>query len=531
MGLVDFILKLFGVGRSTSQRPTARTMSSPLRTSGSSPSPQRTPPAPPPKRLELDAAQFAPIAASDAVAQATRSASFIRGNSWWGRLDTIPPASDLRTLLIDRTLVAYGLFEPEDLVEIHKIGDKMLEYKADYALAEAEARAVVVANEEERKRIKAEKQAAAARKKQEHAEAVARRKATDIIFLGRGVSRGLADRRANVEKLQAAGLPVLATPADVAAALGLPISRLRWLAFHSDAAQVTHYIRFQVPKKSGGVRELAAPHRDLAAAQRWIFENILRKMATHAAAHGFITGRSILTNAAPHVGQKILVNADLENFFPTITFHRVLGAFIHLGYSRAAATIFALLTTESPRRIVEYAGERFHVATGPRALTQGACTSPAISNLIARRLDSRLAGIAAKLGWTYTRYADDLSFSAASTAERQPQAGYLLARIRHIARDEGFAVNERKTRVLKQSAAMAVTGVIVNERSAVNRRERRRLRAVLHNAKRHGLASQNRANHPNFESQLRGQIEFVRMVNPDHARPLLNAFAAIGNNR
>jgi RNA-directed DNA polymerase len=275
----------------------------------------------------------------------------------------------------------------------------------------------------------------------------------------------------------------------------------------------------------------APPHRDLAATQRWIFENVLRKLPTHAAAHGFVTGRSILTNATPHVGQQILVNADLQNFFPTITFHRVLGAFTQLGYSPAAATILALLVTESPRRIVEYAGQRFHVATGPRALPQGACTSPAISNLIARRLDSRLAGIAAKLGWTYTRYADDLSFSASSAAERLPQAGYLLARIRHIAQDEGFAVNEKKTRVLKQSAAMAVTGVIVNQQPGVSRRQRRRLRAVLHNANRHGLASQNRASHPHFESQLRGQIEFVQMVNPDQARPLLDAFAAIGNSR
>jgi retron-type reverse transcriptase len=400
----------------------------------------------------------------------------------------------------------------------------MLELKADYALAEIEARTAVAASEEERKRIKAEKQAAAAEKKRQRAADVARRKATDIIFLGRGVSRGLADRRANVERLQAAGLPVLATPADVAAALGLTISRLRWLAFHSDASQVSHYVRFTVPKKSGGTRELAAPHRDIAAAQRWILENILRKLPSHAAAHGFVPGRSILTNARPHVGQQLLVNADLKDFFPTITFHRVLGAVTQIGYSPATATILALLTTESPRRLVEYAGERFHVATGPRALPQGACTSPALSNLIARRLDSRLAGIATKLGWTYTRYADDLSFSASSQSEKLPKSGYLLARIRHIAEDEGFAVNEKKTRVLKQSAAMAVTGVNVNERPSVSRRERRRLRAVLHNAHRHGLAAQNRNFHPHFVSQLRGQIEFVRMVNPDHGQPLLAAF-------
>ena len=148
----------------------------------------------------------------------------------------------------------------------------MLEISGDLSLAHQQARAAVEADEEERKRIKEQKKAAAAERKRKHAEDVAHRKATDIIFLGRGVSRGLADRRANVEKLHAAGLPVLASPADVARAMGLTIPRLRWLAFHSDASELVHYVRFTVPKKSGGTRELAAPHRDLAAAQRGSFK-------------------------------------------------------------------------------------------------------------------------------------------------------------------------------------------------------------------------------------------------------------------
>ena len=107
-----------------------------------------------------------------------------------------------------------------------------------------------------------------------------------------------------------------------------------------------------------------------------------------------------------------MVNLDLKDFFPTITFPRVKGAFAQLGYSPAVATILALLCTESPRRTVTYAGQTLHVATGPRSLPQGACTSPALSNLVARRLDARLTGLCRKLGWTYTRYADDLTFSA-----------------------------------------------------------------------------------------------------------------------
>jgi retron-type reverse transcriptase len=479
-----------------------------------------------PKTLNLDASQFAPISSTDALAQA-RASTTVRSNPWWGRLDTIPPARDERTLLIDRSLVAYGLLKPEDLVEIHKIGDQMLEFTGDQAIAAERARAAVLASEADRKRLKEQKKAESAERKRKHAEDVARRTASDITFLGRGVSRGLADRRANVEKLQAGKLHVLASPADVAKALSISISRLRWLAFHSDAAETIHYVRFTVPKKSGGVRELSAPHRDLAAAQRWIFQNIIQRLPTHPAAHGFVPGRSIRSNALPHVGRQIVVNADLKDFFPTITFHRVRGAIEQLGYSPAVASILALLCTESPRRTVEYAGRTFHVATGPRALPQGACTSPALSNLIARRLDSRLGGIAAKLGWRYTRYADDLSFSAPAEAKPQEMTGYLLARIRHIAEDEGFFINEKKTRVLKQSTAMAVTGVIVNRRAGVRRREARRLRAILHNAKKHGLAAQNRTGDPQFEARLRGQIAFVHMINPDQCRPLLAALNTI----
>ena len=178
----------------------------------------------------------------------------------------------------------------------------------------------------------------------------------------------------------------------------MSISRLRWLAFHSDASKVTHYVRFTVPKKSGGTRALAAPHRDLAACQSWILTNVLAKIAVHDAAHGFVPQRNTVSNAAPHVARSAIVNADIKDFFPTVSFGRVKGVFQEFGYSPAVATILGLLCTESPRRVVSYAGQTLHVATGPRALPQGACTSPALSNLVTRRMDARLTGIAQKLG-------------------------------------------------------------------------------------------------------------------------------------
>ena len=450
----------------------------------------------------------------------TRFAGFFQ----FGRRDRITSPADPRTKLIDQAMVGQGLIQPEELVRIHDIGQQMDELRPDMVGAHALAQRAVEADRAARQQIKAEKKAAAEQRKREHAARVAANRASDIIHLGRGVSAGLADRRSNVEKLQQRGLPVLSTPADVATALGIAIPKLRWLAFHSEATTVSHYVQFLVPKKSGGERMLSAPQRQLAAAQQWIFDHILGKLPAHDAAHGFVKQRSIVTNAQPHVGAAVVVNCDLTDFFPSITVHRVIGLFKEIGCSPAAATILALLVTEAPRRKVVYRGKTWHVATGPRGLPQGACTSPAISNLIARRLDARLSGIARKLGWTYTRYADDLTFSIQSG---EPRIGYLLARVRHITADEGFAVNERKTRVLKQAARQSVTGVVVNQKLSTSRRTRRRLRAILHNASRTGLPAQNRARRPHFAAWLGGVIEFVSMVNPDQAKRLRDRFENI----
>jgi len=209
----------------------------------------------------------------------------------------------------------------------------------------------------------------------------------------------------------------------------------------------------------------------------------------------------------------VLVNLDLEGFFPSIGFPRVRSVFQRLGYSPAVATILALLCTECPRKPVEYDGELYHVATGPRGLPQGTCTSTVLSNQVARRLDKRLAGLAAKLGLTYTRYADDLTFSGG--AEFETRAGYLMARVRHIAEDEGFTVNEKKSRVHRRNTAQRVTGLVVNDRPGVVRREVRRLRAILHHARTEGLDAQNREGRPNFRAWLRGKIAYVGMVRPE----------------
>jgi RNA-directed DNA polymerase len=216
---------------------------------------------------------------------------------------------------------------------------------------------------------------------------------------------------------------------------------------------------------------------------------------------------------------------DLEGFFPSIAFARVRHLFLRLGYSGAVATLSALLCTECPRKRVVYAGLPYVVATGPRGLPQGACTSPAISNQVARRLDRRLAGLARKLGLNYTRYADDLTFSAGPGF--RAQVGYLIARVRHVAEDEGFAVNLNKTRVLRPNTRQMVTGLVVNAAPAVPRHLVRRVRAILHRAKTEGLAAQNRAGHPRFQAWIEGMIAYITMAKPEVGNALRAALAEV----
>ncbi|HWI59694.1 MAG TPA: RNA-directed DNA polymerase, partial [Bacillota bacterium] len=316
MGLFSWLGKLFGNPvRSGSELPAVR------RSAGGPPAPPVPQPRAQPKAagtLNLDPGPFAPLTSDQVRRRARWQVGSLLRNPWFGRRDLIPPASDERTALIDRGMVGLGLLTPEQLVEIHTIGAQMDKLRPDLAQAASIAEAAVKLDEQERKKRREQKKAEAAERQRRHIEEVARRRQTDIVFLGRGVSGGLADRRANVEKLQRLQLPVLASPADLATALNLSIPRLRWLGFHAEAATVTHYVQFQVPKKTGGMRELSAPHHDLAAAQQWILVQILEKIPTHEAAHGFVPGRSTLSNAVPHVGRATVLNLDLKDFFPSI---------------------------------------------------------------------------------------------------------------------------------------------------------------------------------------------------------------------
>src|SRR6185503_10860190 len=147
--------------------------------------------------------EFAPISAKELKDRSKTSE--VANSPWWGRIDTIPPGDDERTKLIDRALVTRGYLTPEQLVEIHRVGDLMLLKKGEQAGLRATADRAVAQSKEERAARKAEKKRQAEERKRAHAEAVARRKASDILFLGRGVSGGLSNRTSDEQKLKTFG--------------------------------------------------------------------------------------------------------------------------------------------------------------------------------------------------------------------------------------------------------------------------------------------------------------------------------------
>jgi RNA-directed DNA polymerase len=311
-------------------------------------------------------------------------------------------------------------------------------------------------------------------------------------------------------------LPALATEADLAAWLGIPLPRLRWYT-HDRAADTTwHYVRYTIPKRGGGERVILAPKRELKRLQRKVLDDLLARVPVAPAAHGFVRGRSILSNARPHAERAAVLKLDLKDFFPSITAPRVRGLFIALGYPFSVAATLALLCTEYEREPFERDGTRFYVSVGPRHLVQGAPTSPALANLAAWRLDRRLAGLAGKRGVTYTRYADDMTFSADDV--EAIRAVRVVAK--RIIAEEHFAVHPAKTHLAERSTRQVVTGLVVNDGPAAPRALRRRLRATLHNASRTGLAAQNRDGRASYAAYLRGQIAFVESANPRHAERL-----------
>ena len=276
------------------------------------------------------------------------------------------------------------------------------------------------------------------------------------------------------------------------------------------------YRQFTIRKRAGGARIINAPRGSLKIVQQKLNQVLQAVYRPKAPVHGFARDRSIVSNAKRHAGRHWIFNLDIENFFPTIHFGRVLGMFSGRTYGLPRPAALALA----------------QICCYRRALPQGAPTSPVVSNMVCRPLDSQLLHFAASHYCQYTRYADDITFSA-----KRPEIPAAIAAItvdgtkvgddiRRVIESNSFKINEAKVHFRRRSSRQEVTGLVTNAFPNVPRQFVRRVRGMLHAWETFGEEAADaefRACHdrkqrrsespqPRFRNVLRGRLEFIRMV-------------------
>lgn len=332
--------------------------------------------------------------------------------------------------------------------------------------------------------------------------------------------------------------PKITTPRELSDWLGLAPTQLDWFAdarrmqAKTGDGALRHYRYRFIPKRDGPPRLIESPKQRLKEIQRQILHEILDRVPAHDAAYGFIAGRSCVRAAARHAGERFIVAFDLRDFFLMAPMNRVYALFRSLGYPHAVADrLTRLCAAIAPPDVFEtLARERRHdFETRKRFsqlhLPQGAPTSPALANLVAFRLDVRLFGLARRFGATYTRYADDLSFSGDGDFAARRRS--FAAAVATIVKDEGFALNDAKTRAMGDHMRQQVTGIVVNDHVNLRREDFDRLKATLYNCARRGASSENRMAHPCFRAHLDGRIAWVEQLNPARGAKLRCLFEKI----
>ena len=281
--------------------------------------------------------------------------------------------------------------------------------------------------------------------------------------------------------------------------IDIPSKQLKFLILNKNKG----YVTFDIPKKSGELRQINAPSKLLKTVQRWILDNILYKTNPGDYAHGFIPERSIYTNAEIHVGQDLIMGIDIKDFFPSIKVYRVFRIFKNIGYKKFISKDFAELYTYKSK------------------LPQGAPTSPMLANLAAKNMDLKLSKFCEKYGLNYSRYADDITISGSKRLQRYKTL------IFRIITNYGFKINKEKFRIFGRGFRQCVTGLVVNEKVSIGRKKKKLLRAIIHNIEKNGPIVENRNNDPFFKERLKGHLAFTYMVNPEFAKPLLTKFHQI----
>ncbi len=238
------------------------------------------------------------------------------------------------------------------------------------------------------------------------------------------------------------------------------------------------YLTFEISKRNGKTRKIDAPNTQLKSLQQRFNDVLDVVFKAQSCAHGFVTGKSIVSNSQLHVSKKIVLNIDLEDFFPSIHFGRVRGLFLSRPYSfnNEVATTLA--------QIACYQG----------VLPQGAPTSPTISNMILKRLDRELMIFLTSKKCHYTRYADDITISTnlkrmpvEIISSYDPGAIKLSSEFTEIIGNNGFRINDSKINLSFRTKRQEVTGIVTNEKINVKREFYIELRSILYNCMKNGI--------------------------------------------
>jgi RNA-directed DNA polymerase len=304
---------------------------------------------------------------------------------------------------------------------------------------------------------------------------------------------------------------------------------------------------FSVKKRSGGRRFIHAVNGKLHDLHQYLNEEILQKVEPHPSSFAFHPAGGIRQCAAMHCGCKWLLQFDLKDFFYSVAEPAVYRVFSRLGYKSLLAFELARLCTTL--RLPDSQGHHLrHTDTDPLdeieewtmpyypqsclgVLPQGAPTSPMLSNLVARNLDVALFSFAQENGFVYTRYADDLAFSAS----RLPSGKSITQLRREIIsriRKSGFRENRKKIRIAGPGAKRAVLGLLVDgQQPKLTKELRKRIDRNLYSIEEHDLRPA--ADHDGFESpfgffnHVSGLMSFIHDVDPDEWKKLNPRFEAI----
>ena len=330
--------------------------------------------------------------------------------------------------------------------------------------------------------------------------------------------------------LDSKGLPVIFDQQHLSYLLCMEHRNLRQLVKSASS----YYKYFAIQKRRGGLRRIMSPYSELRDVQTWIKENILDKIELPNCVKAFVKGRNIKENAKMHEGRKYILKVDITNFFESIGVRQVYVAFRKMGYDRSVAAWLANLCTakiedykyeqlEDQEEIQKLFNDLYHKSEP--FLVQGAPTSPSLANIICNRMDKRMMGLANKHGFTYSRYADDMTFSA-DKKDRLPK----VSMIRKIVETEGFHLNDEKIELLHEGNRQIVTGLLVDNHVRVPGRYKKDIKRHIHFCLKYGGREHFHRIAPGKafgKEWLAGRIRYIHSVEPETAKKLWAEFERI----